>query len=134
MRLKPPAERFYMPELDTLRFFAFLAVFLHHAFEFHDFAGMPHLVMSVVINTIVAGMFGVDLFFLLSSYLITSLLLREYGATGRVDILGFWIRRCLRIWPLYFFLVVVGVFLLPSISHFVASPDHIYLIGLLTFT
>jgi len=43
----------------------------------------------------------VDLFFALSAYLITSLLLRERSATGRLDLRGFYVRRILRIWPLY---------------------------------
>ena len=134
MRLKPQAERFYMPELDTLRFFAFLGVFLLHSFEVRDFGNLPRFLAPAAMYTVQAGMFGVDLFFLLSSYLITSLLLREHSATGMIDIPGFWIRRCLRIWPLYFFAVGVGGFLLPAIFHFVASPDHVYVVGLLTFT
>jgi peptidoglycan/LPS O-acetylase OafA/YrhL len=47
--------------------------------------------------------FGVCLFFFLSSYLITSLLLIEKNTTGAVDVKGFYLRRALRIWPLYFF-------------------------------
>ena len=49
-----------------------------------------------------AGDLGVDLFFVLSSYLITSLLVREEDTTGRIDVPAFWVRRILRIWPLYF--------------------------------
>ena len=48
------------------------------------------------------GLFGVDLFFALSACLITKLLLRERSATGRVNVQSFYIRRILRIWPLYF--------------------------------
>ena len=44
---------------------------------------------------------GVVLFFVLSSYLITSLLVREEDTTGRIDVTAFWVRRILRIWPLY---------------------------------
>jgi peptidoglycan/LPS O-acetylase OafA/YrhL len=50
----------------------------------------------------IAGTFGVDLFFVLSSYLITELLLRERALRGFLDIKAFYIRRMLRIWPLYF--------------------------------
>ncbi len=45
------------------------------------------------------GYLGVDLFFVLSGYLITSLLLREYADTGSIDIYGFWVRRCRRLMP-----------------------------------
>jgi peptidoglycan/LPS O-acetylase OafA/YrhL len=103
----PPArtERFYRPELDALRFFAFLGVFVFHAaprtMDFYNAAGYPHWLSNVLIPAFGAGAYGVDLFFALSAYLITSLLLRERAATGAVDLRGFYLRRILRIWPLY---------------------------------
>jgi len=48
------------------------------------------------------GGFGVDLFFTLSAYLITELLMREKERFGRLDVRAFYTRRILRIWPLYF--------------------------------
>ena len=62
-----------------------------------------------------AGGFGVDLFFVLSSYLITELLIREYNHYGKVDVRSFYIRRALRIWPLYFFFLSASVLLIPYI-------------------
>jgi peptidoglycan/LPS O-acetylase OafA/YrhL len=55
--------------------------------------------------------FGVCLFFFLSSYLITSLLLIEKDATGHLDVRSFYVRRILRIWPLYFVFIVIMVLL-----------------------
>jgi peptidoglycan/LPS O-acetylase OafA/YrhL len=83
-------ERFYLPELDTLRFVAFLTVFLHHSLNdpvsrYVD-AGLPQSAASMIVAVLRAGMFGVDLFFLLSSFLITSLLVREYRGTGTIDV------------------------------------------------
>jgi len=99
------AERFYRPELDALRFFAFLGVFIFHAaprtMDFYNAAGYPHWLSSLMIPIFGAGAYGVDLFFALSAYLITSLLLRERAATGALDLRGFYVRRILRIWPLY---------------------------------
>ncbi|HEV7673059.1 MAG TPA: acyltransferase [Candidatus Angelobacter sp.] len=99
------AERFYRPELDVLRFFAFLGVFIFHAaprtMDFYNAAGYPHWLSSLLIPTCGAGAYGVDLFFALSAYLITSLLLRERATTGILDLRGFYLRRILRIWPLY---------------------------------
>lgn len=55
-----------------------------------------------------AGGFGVCLFFLLSAYLITELLQRERARTGTIHVRSFYIRRILRIWPLYFFFLLLG--------------------------
>lgn len=99
-------RRFYLPELDALRFFAFLSVFVFHAIP-HDLSELarhpiPVRLKPFVADALAAGGFGVDLFFVLSAYLITELLLRERSVTGAVDVGSFYARRILRIWPLYF--------------------------------
>ena len=53
------------------------------------------------------GWVGVQVFFVLSGFLITTLLLRERDRFGRVDLRAFWVRRALRIWPLYYLVVVI---------------------------
>ena len=74
-------------------------------------AGYPHWLSSLLIPAFGAGAYGVDLFFALSAYLITSLLLRERAATGALDLRGFYLRRILRIWPLYLaFVAFAAVF------------------------
>jgi peptidoglycan/LPS O-acetylase OafA/YrhL len=99
------AGRFYRPELDALRFFAFLGVFVFHAaprtIDFYDAAGYSHWLSNSLISVFGAGAYGVDLFLALSAYLITSLMLRERAATGILDLRSFYLRRILRIWPLY---------------------------------
>ena len=72
------------------------------------------------------------LFFLLSSYLITTLLLREFEQTGRLDLVAFYIRRALRIWPLYFVAVAVSILLLPHFGFQHIPVAHV--VGMLTFT
>jgi peptidoglycan/LPS O-acetylase OafA/YrhL len=104
---------FYRPELDILRFFAFLAVYLTHSLS-HDPADWVRYHLSDKIASLMAaiassGRFGVQLFFLLSAYLITSLLLREKWIKGAVNLRSFYVRRILRIWPLYFFILLVAV-------------------------
>lgn len=97
--------RFYCPELDGLRFFAFLAVYVDHTFLFGTQGHHHHMsdTLAGALGTLgVAGAFGVDLFFALSAYLITELLLRERAARGSLDVRAFYVRRILRIWPLYF--------------------------------
>lgn len=96
-----PAElaRYYRPELDALRFFAFVGVFCFHRMDYVDVD--PHR-QPWLYSISTAGAFGVCLFFLLSSFLIVELLLREREQTGIVHIKPFYVRRILRIWPLYF--------------------------------
>ncbi len=111
------SSSFYRPELDVLRFFAFLGVFQFHAYAYKKVVeGGPH--WAAVANSInYAGAFGVDLFFVLSAYLITELLLREKRQFGKLNIKAFYLRRMLRIWPLYFFyLFAAGLGLIPLVS------------------
>lgn len=59
------------------------------------------------------GTHGVTLFFCLSGFLITSLLSVEQARTGRIDIRRFYLRRALRIWPLYFLTLAIGLVVAP---------------------
>ena len=108
---------FYRPELDVLRFGAFLFVFLHHAMPHaaadYIAAGFSDHAASLVAAIARSGELGVDVFFALSAYLITESLLRERQARGSVDIRSFYIRRILRIWPLYYAAVLI---LTPAMS------------------
>jgi peptidoglycan/LPS O-acetylase OafA/YrhL len=97
------ARALYRPELDVLRFFAFLAVFLHHSAVT---AGAS--LAGPLAGFVVAGAFGVDLFFVLSAFLITDLFLTEVAAFGSLNIPAFYVRRILRIWPLYFAFLAVA--------------------------
>lgn len=98
---------FYKPELDMLRCFAFFGVFVAHSTQGYsiDFMLQHHVPLWLAksgLGLAQAGMYGVDLFFVLSSYLITTLLLREKEARGNLNIRAFYVRRVLRIWPLYY--------------------------------
>ena len=105
------SESFYRPELDGLRFLAFLAVFANHTLQFGN-GGHHRILPDAVGNALgvigIMGAFGVDLFFVLSAYLITALLLRERHARGEIDVRSFYMRRILRIWPLYFFYLALA--------------------------
>jgi peptidoglycan/LPS O-acetylase OafA/YrhL len=108
------AKRFYRPELDSLRFFAFLAVFLFHVTPrdpaaYARYSFVPQALVPWICGIARAGAFGVDLFFALSAYLITGLLLREKEVRGHVDVKAFYARRILRIWPLYFSFIAIAV-------------------------
>jgi peptidoglycan/LPS O-acetylase OafA/YrhL len=97
--------RFYRPELDVVRFVAFLFVFLHHLLPRapdSTTAALPDWFAQVLFQAAEASKFGLSLFFTLSAYLICELLIREREATGCLQTKKFYIRRILRIWPLYF--------------------------------
>lgn len=113
-------SRFYLPQLDGLRFLAFAAVFYRHLGETFVWRGN-----SWWQATLDAGAWGVDLFFVLSGFLITSLLTREKEQTTTVHIPAFWLRRILRIWPLYFLFV--------GIVSAIERPPAAYVLSLLFF-
>jgi peptidoglycan/LPS O-acetylase OafA/YrhL len=120
--------RFYRPELDIVRFFAFAGVFLHHELprtiameQTGIFLGhLPLFAKRILAGTANAFGFGLALFFMLSAYLIGSLLLREKERFGTVDLRSFYIRRILRIWPLYFFALAIGC----GVAILVARQPH----------
>ena len=105
------AKRFYVPELDCLRFLAFLGVFAFHTRSYLQYTTLPFTLGSMIGMIDEAGAFGMDLFFVLSACLITELLLREKQAAGDLNVPAFYLRRILRIWPLYFFFLGVAFLL-----------------------
>jgi peptidoglycan/LPS O-acetylase OafA/YrhL len=118
--MRYPTRSFqYHPELDLLRFVAFLAVFMHHALPrdagLYIRQGLSPAATQWLLTAKEAGAFGLDLFFALSSYLITELLLREYANRGSINVTAFYIRRALRIWPLYFTFLAFTVLVVPTI-------------------
>ena len=86
----------YIPGLDGLRAVAVVAVLLYHS---QDITGLS------AILTPEAGFLGVEMFFVISGFLITALLLQEHTRSGRIGIKDFWLRRARRLLPaLYVFL------------------------------
>jgi peptidoglycan/LPS O-acetylase OafA/YrhL len=85
--------------LDGLRFLCIAAVLWHHAPWWTSMVEPPTITER--------GFVGVDFFFVLSGYLITTLLLRETRERGSFSLTGFYWRRALRILPVYFFVVTV---------------------------
>ncbi|HWH98226.1 MAG TPA: acyltransferase family protein [Pseudolysinimonas sp.] len=79
----PPLDRFRVPGLDGIRALAVTTVIVFHLFP----------------GTLIGGYLGVDVFFVVSGFLITTLLLRERVATGRISLPGFWTRRARRLLP-----------------------------------
>ncbi len=94
----------YMPGIDAMRALAVLAVFGYHA----------------GLGWVPGGFLGVDVFFVISGYLITSLLLREFRGTGRIQLGRFWIRRARRLLPAVGVLIAVAM-----IVSAIADPNKI---------
>lgn len=107
--------RVYFPNLNSIRFVAALAVMIHHIELTKYWFGQPNIYTSSFVGG-VFGQLGIILFFVLSGFLITYLLLAEQQATETISIKNFYIRRILRIWPLYYFIVILGLFILPHIK------------------
>lgn len=81
--------------LDGLRFLSIIAVVWHHSVSDIEWFKIGS-----------AGFLGVDLFFVISGFLIVTLLLRERDKTGTISLKKFYIRRSLRIFPIYYGLVL----------------------------
>src|ERR1700679_371071 len=114
---KSMGNALYFPNLNGLRFIAALAVIIHHAEAFRWIFGLPNAWRTVpAIGHL--GDFGVVLFFVLSGFLITYLLLEEERVHGRIEVGRFYVRRALRIWPLYYLFVALALFALPYLSFF----------------
>ena len=103
----------YRPWLDGLRGIAIILVFIHHLqhFIYHGGSLFGWLFLPL-------GSLGVDIFFVLSGFLITTLLLEEHAGTYRIDLKHFYIRRALRLLPallvLLAFTVLFARLFLPS--------------------
>jgi peptidoglycan/LPS O-acetylase OafA/YrhL len=109
--LEPSTRKYYRPELDVVRFLAFFLVFLVHNLPRSPTPRVTEALgrfAPVFYASANAGIFGLSLFFTLSAFLICELLLRERETTGTVAVKQFYIRRILRIWPLYYLGLAVG--------------------------
>lgn len=124
--------------LDTLRFVAAMMVVFHHVFDgwtgwyripgkLSDGAGGWSETGEVVNRVSANAVFGVDMFFLISGFLITYLLLREKNDAGTINLPRFYLRRILRIWPLYFFVVAITPLMVSWLNTSSATPEPDYL-------
>ncbi|MEO7214398.1 acyltransferase [Mucilaginibacter sp.] len=107
----PKKAYFYFANLDGIRAIAALLVVLSHVQLHKKLQGIHH---QDVIDFKNFGKIGVTIFFTLSGFLISYLLLEEKKRFKKVSLKHFYIRRILRIWPLYFLLIVVGFFIYPA--------------------
>ena len=99
----------YLPSIDSLRALAVLAVIIYH----------------VDVNYLPGGFLGVDLFFVLSGYLISSLIIKEHKNTGSVNLYNFYIRRARRLLPAVYFMITVGLVVMVLFNEVLLRKSHL---------
>ena len=109
-----PLVKIYFENLNAIRFIAAFLVIIHHIEQFKSLLHLPNYFNHVFISII--GKLGVVMFFVLSGFLISYLLFKEQEVTGTISVKDFYIRRILRIWPLYFLIVLSAFFVFPFID------------------
>lgn len=109
------SKSFRFQNLDSIRTIAFLSTFFAHAF----YAETSEVLNSAAYKGAVAFReifsFGVPIFFVLSGFLITYLMLREQSIVGKFSVKDFYVRRVLRIWPVYYLVIVIGFVVFPYV-------------------
>lgn len=109
------SNRVYFPNLNGIRFLAALVVIIHHVEMGKYWFGQPNIYRNSFVGG-VFGQLGIILFFVLSGFLITYLLLEEHRRTQTIAIKDFYKRRILRIWPVYYLIVILSLFVFPKIG------------------
>ena len=99
----------YLPSIDSLRALAVLAVIIYH----------------VDVNYLPGGFLGVDLFFVLSGYLISSLIIKEYRKTGSLNLYNFYIRRARRLLPAVYFMITAGLVVMVLFNEVLLRKSHL---------
>ncbi len=117
-----------IPSLNGLRAISIIMVLLYH-FSQHNF--LPNNALFRYAGMMISnGPLGVNIFFIISGYLITTLLIKEKEKNGSISLKGFYIRRTLRIFPAYYFLMFV-YYLLFLFKYF--NITSLEWIGMLTY-
>ena len=114
--MQNPHQAVYFPNLNGVRFIAAFSVLIHHTEQIKYLMGLDNVYGNSIVKNL--GKLGVGLFFVLSGFLITYLLLSEKNRRGDISAKDFYVRRVLRIWPLYFIIIILGFFVFPTIPIF----------------
>jgi len=118
----------YFENLDLLRFVAATSVFVFHVCrDLKEFFETRNLFsgFSWITKITDKGALGVNFFFVLSGFLITYLILWEIAKKGNFSIKNFLLRRMIRIWPLYFLIILLGFLVFPTILSGFHTEHHV---------
>ena len=110
-------NKIFFPNLDGLRFICFLAVFLYHCNETIFQKITNPKISSLLYFLFSNGNLGVNIFFVLSGFLITFLLIKEKEFKQNISLKNFYVRRILRIWPLFYLCVFLGFAVFPLFKY-----------------
>jgi peptidoglycan/LPS O-acetylase OafA/YrhL len=111
-------KRIYFPGLNALRFFAAISVVFIHIEQWKGLNGLTSNAPETRFFLAQLGLTGPDavtFFFVISGFLITYLLLAELDRTGTIAIKKFYMRRILRIWPVYYLVVLLAFAFVPAV-------------------
>lgn len=112
----------YFSGLNGLRFFAAFLVIITHSESIRAKLGFFHISQWSISRN---GGLAVQFFFVLSGFLISYLLFQEFRNTNTISVKQFYWRRVLRIWPLYYLIAFVGLYLLPYlVLPLMGQPFH----------
>jgi peptidoglycan/LPS O-acetylase OafA/YrhL len=140
--LSPQKSKYYFPNLDASRFWAFIPVYLTHCFYSSNSTIINSNFYVFVQHHLKLGLLGLDYFFVLSGFLITWIIIEEQKQTKNFSLKNFYVRRGLRIFPLYFLMVCIGFFIqfiskiyfdsfintLPNFFYFLSFTLNFYII------
>lgn len=117
-------DKLYFKNLDSVRFIAAFMVLLQHCVSpSYKYLGIDNSFLGKILNTVSNGGTGVSIFFVLSGFLITYLMICEYEVNGKISLRNFYIRRVLRIWPLYYLVIAFSFLLYPFLKSIIGMNN-----------
>ncbi len=128
-------SKYYFPQLDSIRGLSFLAVYFVHAFHPDFGTGFFWELLQYLYDDLALS---IDVFFILSAFLLTWLGINEFKLKGNFSFVNYFIRRALRIWPLYILLMIFSFVIVPyvaaeSAEHVTLPPAYYYLLFISNF-
>ena len=137
----------YYPQLDSIRGISFLVVFFYHSYKPVWNDSLIDNFLKFIFNIMPLS---IDVFFILSAFLLTFLGINEFEKTGKFSFKNYFIRRALRIWPLYFIIMFFSFVILKILQNYTGHqitlppagwyvlfvsnfylPDHVFFLRLL---
>lgn len=127
--MSEPSKRQYFENINGLRFLGALGVLLFHCATlpgaiWGDFSKGYWYEKSYFL--LGRGHLGIILFFVISGFLITSILLWEHQARGKIQTGKFFLRRLLRVWPLYFLILAFGFYVFPHMPYGIETVHELW--------